>query len=203
MSFEFGPGNLTTTDNAGWRGTDLITFAPIFDPDEGPVTVEIKGLKAHARGLYRVQWDNLFVTGVLRRDVLTATGGGRLIPIGTAQTSTLIPKGGEARFSFVTVNRGAGHTGAAQFRYRTPGIDLISAGSNWVLLDSSSVSLAGDAFVNGAGGYQYEMRGSDGRTSDAGARLSVRIWTTPHSIHRPTYVGFGRVAEGGIRLWVP
>lgn len=44
VTFEFGPDSLRTTDTAGWRGTNSITFPPVFDPDAGPITVEVDGL---------------------------------------------------------------------------------------------------------------------------------------------------------------
>ncbi len=158
---------------------------------------------AYAHGPYRVTWENLVVSGMPAATAAMASGSGRLVPIGKSSDLRWIPRGDTAAFSFLAVSRGEGRPGGAQLHYRAPNLELVSAGSDWVLAEPHGVSFAGEATVNGASGYRYEWRVTRGEAPEAEDRLSIRIWSPSESVDSPGYLAFGTLSRGTINLRLP
>ena len=150
---------------------------------------------ARAYGGDEVSWDNLVVTGVPAAGSSMTLGSGRIRPTGTARTAVLVLQGAEAAFSFVSVTQPDGGASGAWLHFRTGQLDLVSAGSEWVISDSTSVSFGGNAIVNGKHGYRYEAWATHRVSPDVTPRMSVSIRTVDGL---PIYTAFGPVVEGEI-----
>jgi hypothetical protein len=188
---------------SGATGRPVGAWVPVSEgewkasPQEGPASIGLSISNwQNADGPYRVAWKNVVLRGPRHAEAPSSSGGGRFRAVGSG--SVLQPRGELAEVSYDAIAAGEGRPARAFLRFRSSRIDLTSEATRWVLVMGSEVRFAGEARVNGSGGYRYELLGVS--VDREGGRLALQVWG-PVPTRKPFYAAFGSLADGAMEIW--